>query len=44
MSKKEVKKLDEEELIDEFIDNYELEDIQDIIDEMEFDDEEDEDE
>lgn len=44
MSKKEVKKLDEEELIDEFIDNYEVEDIQDIIDEMEYDEEDEDDE
>ncbi len=41
MSKKEVRKLDKEELIDEFIDNYEVEDIQDIMEDL--DDEEDED-
>ena len=35
MSKKEVRKLDEEELIDEFIDNYEVEDIQDIMEDLE---------
>ena len=41
MSKKEVRKLDEEDLIDEFIDNYEVEDIQDIMEDL---DEEEEDE
>lgn len=44
MSKKEVKNLDEEELIDEFIDNYEVEDIQDIINEMEYDEDDEDDE
>lgn len=34
MSKKEIRKLDEEELIDEFIDNYEVEDIQDIMEDL----------
>lgn len=42
MSKKEIRGLDEDELIDEFIDNYELDDIQDIIDDMDLDEDEDE--
>ena len=41
MSKKEVRKLDEEELIDEFIDNYEVEDIQDILDDLDSEEEDD---
>lgn len=45
MSKKELKGLDEEDLLDELFDNYEEEDIQDIYDEEDdsFDDEDDED-
>ncbi len=42
MSKKEIRNMDEEELIDEFVDNYEIEDIQDIIDELNYDEDEDE--
>ena len=44
MSKKEVRKLDEEDLIDEFIDNYEVEDIQDIMEDLEEEEEDDDDE
>lgn len=44
MSKKEVRKLDEEDLIDEFIDNYEVEDIQDIMEDLDEEEEDDDDE
>lgn len=41
MSKKEIRNLDESELVDEFIDNYELEDIQDILDDLDYEEEDD---